>query len=974
MGFTPPDQQALPTNSPQSSASNVRRAAAVGCLALTLFALGVFDDSFVDEHAYITQSYYADLFFEGQLQHPAWLDFYAFDLQPVPKYLIGASLRLANLRIPGPADAWRWYHEHYTPFGNKATLTAARIPFLILGSLGCIALFGCGVVIKDRRVATIAAVLLMINPLYRLHSHRAMSDVPYEAFLISLLCLGLYALSRLWTGRSRPATYLLVVMAGVAAGLSILCKFNGILGLLVVTSWVGFASIAPRLAVSRKLEMVAAALALTCIAFGVFIALNPAMTARPTGHLEGDKLALAKEDPLQRFGEMIALRLKTSRHQQKSFSHNALPRMGDKVGVVAVQGFGRFSPFGPAESNSEIRYDLRQDWGAFFWWPLVVFGAFQSFRLGREQLRSGQPPTAIALLIWASVAWAVVAVYLPMAWDRYLLPIQAPNALLAAVGVSSLWDRLKAPIGAAWNRTDTPALWVFVILLGSYAFFWHSRDWNTASRLMLTYAMVDRGTVEINGLEQQTGDKARFEGRFYSDKLPGYPLLAALPYAYARWAFDIPDHPLDSSPLRYWPSDYWITLGTSGILTAWTAALLVILARDLGCNPWASALIGLSYGLSTPAYVYATLAYGHQASAFAVLSSFLLLWKNKSESDALRTFLAGFLAAYAAVIELQLAPVSAIIAFYLFAQWVRGIRRFDRLAIFAIGALLPTLLLLGYNQLAFHSPWDMGYFHHAIEEFARVHSRDNPLGLLSPDWSKVGPLLWSRYRGLLVFAPILLLTLPGWLALIVRGQRSLAIVSILVTVAVFLVNLSYPEWTGGWSTGPRLLVPLIPFAMIPVAGLMAGDSRWARLATIAAAGLGLIGGVEMLLFQGAGGRIPHQQVDRSGQVRELDEPLANAVWPLWTGRDPYPGWRFEEQFGENLVSLIAPERIKGLPPRWRCVQFLPLVLIQFLAIAGLWRTCKSRPVVPNAKTTGLAGSTRARDDWIGGAPPTRTVL
>ena len=244
---------------------------------------------------------------------------------------------------------------------------------------------------------------------------------------------------------------------------------------------------------------------------------------------------------------MIQIRLDTSAGQKMSMSHNALRTQADKVKVFAVQGFGRFSPFGPAKSNSEIRYDPRQDWGAVLWWPLVLFGVVQSIRLGRDQLRSGAPPTAIALLIWAAVAWIVVAVYLPMAWDRYLLPIQAPNALLAAVGVSALWDRLKEPVGAAWKRIYAPAFWVFVILLGSYAFFWHSRDWNTASRLMLTYAMVDRGTVEITGLDQQTGDKAKFEGRYYSDKLPGYPLLAALPYAYARWAFDLPAHPLDSS-------------------------------------------------------------------------------------------------------------------------------------------------------------------------------------------------------------------------------------------------------------------------------------------------------------------------------------------------------------------------------------------------------------------------------------------
>ena len=34
-----------------------------------------------------------------------------------------------------------------------------------------------------------------------------------------------------------------------------------------------------------------------------------------------------------------------------------------------------------------------------------------------------------------------MTVYLPMAWDRYLLPIQSGNALLAALAASAIWDR-----------------------------------------------------------------------------------------------------------------------------------------------------------------------------------------------------------------------------------------------------------------------------------------------------------------------------------------------------------------------------------------------------------------------------------------------------------------------------------------------------------------------------------------------------
>jgi hypothetical protein len=146
---------------------------------------------------------------------------------------------------------------------------------------------------------------------------------------------------------------------------------------------------------------------------------------------------------------------------------------------------------------------------------------------------------------------------------------------------------------------------------------------------------------------------------------------------------------------------------------------------------------------------------------------------------------------------------------------------------------------------------------------------------------------------------------------------------LLVVVAVVLVNLFYPEWTGGWSTGPRLLLPSIPFAMLPVAALLAGKSRLTRVATIAALVLALLGGVEMLLFQGAGGRIPF----------EVNDPLVQFVWPHWIGP--------ARILDRNLVSLAAPEFSARLAGGWQAAQFLPLVLTQCVALLGLWRFSSS---------------------------------
>src|SRR4051812_21759282 len=246
---------------------------------------------------------------------------------------------------------------------------------------------------------------------------------------------------------------------------------------------------------------------------------------------------------------------------------------------------------------------------------------------------------------------------------------------------------------------------------------------------MLTYAVVDRGTVLLDGLDDQTGDKAFFRRHYYSDKLPGFSLLATAPYALAKVSRGLPDHPVNRAGFAYWEADYWVTLGTSGLLTATIGVLLTALARDLGCGARRSALVGLAYGLSTPAYAYATMSYGHQASAFALLAAFALLWHMDGRRARLAMIAAGFLAAMASTIELSVGPVSAILGLYLLAQVIGRRRPVGALGGFAVGAALPTLALLGYNQLAFGSPWEMGYFHHATAIFAKVHNRRNPLGL-----------------------------------------------------------------------------------------------------------------------------------------------------------------------------------------------------------------------------------------------------
>jgi hypothetical protein len=261
---------------------------------------------------------------------------------------------------------------------------------------------------------------------------------------------------------------------------------------MVIGAWSGAAVLTPGLDLPRKLTIAAGAVLTCLVALALFVALNPFLTARPTGNLPpelqdvakrlrpnlpAELQAMSKRDLGQRFRTLVKQRLEVSNNQKCSFPHNALNDLVEKVKVFAVQGFGRFgllgpggsdlptgkrakkqqprdwAPFGPIASDSRVRYDIRQDWGLMVWAPLVLIGLVQSLLLGGLQLRTDEPPTAIALVLWVAITWIVVTVYLPMAWDRYLMPPQSVNSLLAALAISSIYDRVVHHIPLAGTRT-----------------------------------------------------------------------------------------------------------------------------------------------------------------------------------------------------------------------------------------------------------------------------------------------------------------------------------------------------------------------------------------------------------------------------------------------------------------------------------------------------------------------------------------
>ncbi|HXF68210.1 MAG TPA: glycosyltransferase family 39 protein [Thermoflexus sp.] len=248
---------------------------------------------------------------------------------------------------------------------------------------------------------------------------------------------------------------------------------------------------------------------------------------------------------------------------------------------------------------------------------------------------------------------------------------------------------------------------------------------------------------------------------------------------------------------------------------AGTGALLYEWARRI----WGiRAALGITalFALATPAPVYARLFFPEALIAFCLLLGFRLM-----SSGRLTEITLGGLAIGWAVLTRE-GAVAALpaAALYLLLQGRTWRQRLSLLGWWGIGLGIPLSLLLWHNTYRFGSPLLHGY---QGEDFT------------SSLWEGVLGLLLSPGRGLLFYAPPVLLALPGVVSL---GRRDRALVWAVAALFGGYVALygQWWAWHGGWSWGPRFLMPVIPFLL-----LMTGDALRHRLGLRAALGLGALG-------------------------------------------------------------------------------------------------------------------------------------
>jgi hypothetical protein len=268
---------------------------------------------------------------------------------------------------------------------------------------------------------------------------------------------------------------------------------------------------------------------------------------------------------------------------------------------------------------------------------------------------------------------------------------------------------------------------------------------------------------------------------------------------------------------------------TNAVVTALAAWMLAAWLRVLGFSLPVSAATGLCYAFGTLAWPYSRTFLSEPLSALVLLAAAVCVARfHAGRRDPANTarashwlWAAGILSGLSAHVHvLNLVALPCLLGYAVLPLLRdRSLTSHYRAWLPALGLGLGMVALLGLGHyLRFGDPWQTGRYGHYSHFIVPGE------GLFA--------LLVAPGRSFLLYSPVVLLGLAGWPGL--RRRVPAAAWFALAVVATRLLFVSArSDWFGGWGVGPRYLVPAVPFAVLPLAVVLAGLPRmrpiWRRL-------------------------------------------------------------------------------------------------------------------------------------------------
>lgn len=423
-----------------------------------------------------------------------------------------------------------------------------------------------------------------------------------------------------------------------------------------------------------------------------------------------------------------------------------------------------------------------------------------------------------------------------------------------------------------------PYLALFLLCIFTYFYFYPSGQHNDNARFDQTRAIVEHGELHIDRFSGNTADVVFKQVPIYPE---GTPLWAFLPWREppkpireVRHVFPnkAPGTSFFAVPAWWalnkffsmfqfprWIVEHlipWLTIWLSiGLMSALAALCLYgVLEHMLRSGPVALTLTA-AWALGSIAFPFSIVNFSHQFAASMLFIAFAIVYCYK-ENTRLRVNgpegeppcalpfnsplwlgLAGFLAGFSLTTEYPTAlAVGPLCLYALVVIVMLPGRRWRWLPLFAAGVIAGGMFLVWYNikidGKIFYIPYqeyasgEMKTFQEHKQGFMGVtFFKDKETSAMMIENLK--HITYRPQRGLFYCNPWTALVLPGLVAWVLWRRRRLeGLLCAVIVVAFFIFNAGYGKtivfWGGGWSVGPRHIIPMLPFLTV----LVAAVARW----------------------------------------------------------------------------------------------------------------------------------------------------
>ncbi len=370
----------------------------------------------------------------------------------------------------------------------------------------------------------------------------------------------------------------------------------------------------------------------------------------------------------------------------------------------------------------------------------------------------------------------------------------------------------------------TPTRLLFLLLLVTYAYFSGLRNASATSRMAHIVSVAAHGTNTIDRYVGTTPDWSFHDGHYYSNKAPGMSLLC-VPICFPLIKLDrlLGRNPLDPHTELWWSNQAIMNVLVNGSLTALGAIALLAILLHLGSSPFYAYAVAAAYGLATPVLPFTTTLHAHGlAASFLIFALYFVL------VDKRRPELAGLFCGMATLTEYVAILPTVLLVLYVAAER----RSWRDVARFVSGGLPILVIYAAYHWACFGNPLTTAYAHQDPSGLRPGGSHGLTGFLAMPTPSRLAQLLLGPRRGLFFYAPVLLIGVPGLVALARRGHRRLALLCAAIPLAFIAVNCCWFMWDGGTLLGPRFLIPAIPFLAVGAAEFA---PRWPKTSLALAA-------------------------------------------------------------------------------------------------------------------------------------------